>query len=166
HNNFISKAIDDILGNMDSMAGSKLNIDLYKGILQPTQIKKWDSQTTFKLRFDPLLRVMHKTELSASDLTSIKVLMNDYRNNMDFQIMHPQLYRHLVILNFWQKQFFKLQERLIGDLNNAPKEPISSRQHFFLPKINGMDYYEFPSLEFAIKSAMNDVNYNYIPVKK
>jgi hypothetical protein len=109
---------------------------------------------------------MHKTELTASDLTSIKVLMNDYRNNKEFQDMHPQLYSHLVILNFWQKQFFRLQERLIGDLNNAPTEPISSRQQFFQPKIDGLDYYEFPSLEFAIKSAVKDVNYKYIPVKK
>ncbi|NDA62377.1 MAG: hypothetical protein EBX50_10065 [Chitinophagia bacterium] len=163
---FISQAIDEILGIGDSMVGSKLNIDPYKGILQPTQIKKWDSRTAFKLRFDPLLRVMHKTELSASDLTSIKVLMNDYRNNTDFQIMHPQLYRHLVILNFWQRQFFKREERLIVDLNNAPKEPISSRQEYLQRKIDATDYLEFPSLEFAIKSAMKDVNYNYIPVKK
>ncbi|MBM3418546.1 MAG: hypothetical protein FJY17_06465, partial [Bacteroidetes bacterium] len=62
---FILKAIDDILGIGDSMAGSKLNIDPYKGILQPTQIKKWDTRTAFKLRFDPLLKVMHKTELTA-----------------------------------------------------------------------------------------------------
>jgi|GEM_PF-4099645 len=164
--NFISKAIDEILGNVDSMAGSKLSIDPYKGILQPTQIKKWDSRTAFKLKFDPLLKVMHKTELTASDLTSIKVLMNDYRNNKDFQIMHPQLYSYLVILNFWQRQFFRLQDRLNGDLKNAPKEPISSRQDYFQRKIDAMDYFEFPSLEFAIKSAMNDVNYEYIPVKK
>ncbi|MFM7588967.1 MAG: hypothetical protein ACKO55_07610, partial [Bacteroidota bacterium] len=58
------------------------------------------------------------------------------------------------------------QERLIGDLNNAPKEPISSRQEYLQRKIDATDYLEFPSLEFAIKSAMNDVNYNYIPVKK
>jgi len=166
HNNFILKAIDDILGNVDSMGGSKLNIDPYKGILQTLQIKKWDSRAAFKLRFDPLLKVMHKTELTASDLTSIKVLMNDYRNNKEFQIMHPQLYRHLVILNFWQRQFFRLQERLIGDLNNAPREPISSRQEYLQRKIDATDYLEFPSLEFAIKSAINDVNYKYIPINK
>lgn len=163
---FISQAIDEILGIGDSLAGSKLNIDNYKGILQPTQLKKWDSRTAFKLKFDPLLKVMHKKELTASDLTSIKVLMNEYRNNKDFQIMHPQLYSYLVIMNFWQSQFFKFQDRLIGDLNNAPKSPISSRQEYLQIKIDALDYLEYPSLEFAIKSAMNDVNYKYIPIKK
>jgi len=161
---FISQAIDEILCNVDSMAGSKLSIDPYKGILQPTQIKKWDSRTAFKLRFDPLLRVIHKTELTASDLTSIEVLMSDYIDNKDFQIMHPQLYSHLVILFSWKRQFVVQQEAVIKDIKNAPKESISSRQQVLQKKIDEMDYFEFPSLELAIKSAINDVNYKYIPI--
>lgn len=161
---FISQAIDEILGIGDSMAGSKLNIDPFKEILQPIQIKKWNSRTAFKRKFDPLLKVIHKTDLTASDLTSIEVLMNDYIHDQEFQNMHPQLYSHLIILFSWKRRFFRLQDTLINELKLAPKEPISSRKRVLQQKIDDMGYFEFPSMEFAIKSAIKDVNYIYIPI--
>ena len=163
---FISLVVDEILGYEDSMAVFNLSIDPFRDILQAVQIKKWDSRTSFKLKFNPLLKVMYKTELTTTDLTPIEDLFKLYKSNKEFQATHLQLYSHLILLHNWYKRFFKLQTTLIGDLDAAPKTPNSSRKAFFQPKIDHEDYLGFPSLEFAIKSAMNDPNYKYIPVKK